>query len=398
MKILQLCSKVPYPPLDGGAIASLNLAKGFVENGNVVDILAMNTPKHYQSPELSFIKNNLQLIPVDVDTRIKPFKLLLNFLFSRLPYNAVRFISTSYAKKLVIFIKSQNYDIIQLEGLYVAPYIKVIRKNSKALIAFRAHNIEHEIWNRSLMLTKGVKKMYLKNLGKRLERFEKSFINKYDVLIPITKRDDDIFTKLSNIKPSFISPTGIDLSKLESTKGTEKSPSLFYLGALDWFPNQEGLIWFIEKVWTKFHTSHPELKFYVAGRNAPEWLEKKLKQHPIVYLGEIENAHKFITSKGIMIVPLFSGSGMRIKIIEGMALGKVIIATPIAAEGIDVSHSENIIIAKNEEEYINNIEILLKNRQLYSDIGRNAQKFIYKNYDNKTISSSLAEFYKSQLK
>ncbi|MBN1182441.1 MAG: glycosyltransferase family 4 protein [Bacteroidales bacterium] len=398
MKILQICTKIPYPPLDGGSIAIVNLAQGFVNAGHKVDILAMNTPKHYQKEILQQIQADLRLFYVDVDTDIKIPKLFFNLILSRLPYNATRFISEKFEKQLITLIKDESYDVIQLEGLYLLPYVKVIRNICNAIIAYRAHNIEYEIWERSLSMASGIKKMYLKNLVKRLKRFETGHINTYDVLVPITRRDLSTFNLMQNKMPAFVSPTGFNMDKLFHDNISEEFPSSFFLGALDWFPNQEGLIWFINKVWRKIHSQNPNIQFYIAGRNAPLWLENKLKQPGIIYLGEIEDAHVFMLSKGIMIVPLFSGSGMRIKIIEGMALGKTIIASPVAAEGIDITHNENIIIADGEEDFINAIDNLLKNKQLYDMIGKNAQKFITENYDNKTISSSLAEFYKSQIK
>ena len=108
-------------------------------------------------------------------------------------------------------------------------------------------------------------------------------------------------------------------------------------------------IWFVENCWPGLHQQFPNLKFYVAGRNAPAWLINKFHYPNIEFVGEVEDAYRFMNSKSIMIVPLFSGSGMRIKIIEGMALGKTIVSTEIGAEGIEVSDNENILIATDAD-------------------------------------------------
>ena len=98
-----------------------------------------------------------------------------------------------------------------------------------------------------------------------------------------------------------------------------------------------------------------------------------------------------------MVVPLLSGSGMRIKIIEGMALGKTIISTSIGSEGINCINGKEIIIADTKEEFYSALDKLISNRELFVDIGKNAVKFVTENFDNKIISNSLIDFYKSQL-
>jgi len=157
-------------------------------------------------------------------------------LFSRLPYNAERFVSDEYSVELIKLLAEKNFDVIQLEGLYLCPYIPVIRKHSKALIAYRAHNIEYEIWERTATLSKGFRSHYLRNLSKRIKRFEISYLNSYDILIPITDRDGKILDSLGNTKPHHTSQTGIDFASLVPTAKKLEFPSLFHIGALDWAP------------------------------------------------------------------------------------------------------------------------------------------------------------------
>lgn len=114
-------------------------------------------------------------------------------------------------------------------------------------------------------------------------------------------------------------------------------------------------------------------------------------------MGEIEDAYAFMNSKAVMVVPLFSGSGMRIKIIEGMALGKPIVTTPIGTEGISTQSEKNIIIADNEQEFIDGVERLITNEVLFHEIGGNAIQYIQEKFDNLVLASSLVEFYKNSI-
>lgn len=396
MKILQVTNKVPYPIKDGGAIACMNLTRGFSLNGHKVTVLAMNTQKHHilygELPES--VKDLAEFKLVEVPARISRIAALGNLLFSRKPYNAVRFISGSFEKELIKLLKGKQFDVIQLEGLYVCPYIPVIRKYSNAKIVYRAHNIEHEIWERTAAMAKGWEKIYFRILSRRIKKLEKGMMNRYDLLVPITERDGKILDELGNRKPRHVSQTGIDSSVLIPNSKKLKHPTLFHIGSLDWTPNQEGLIWFLEKCWPKINDKFPELKFYIAGRNAPYWFKRKMDLPNVVFEGEVPDAYDFMNSKSIMVVPLFSGSGMRIKIIEGMALGKPIITTSIGTEGISTTAGENIMLAETADEFVSSISELIDNREFFDKIGRNAIEYIHEKFDNLAAAAALIEFYK----
>ena len=400
MRILQLMNKVPWPPKDGGAIACLNMMKGFSMLGHEVTVLSMNTFKHHVGiDELpAAIRKQADFFLVEVPASTNWVEAALNLMFSDLPYNAQRFISDEYIQQLVQLLTVRTFDVIQLEGLYLCPYIPYIRKYSDALIVYRAHNIEYEIWDRTAKLSKGLRSKYLQNLSRRIKRFEISYLNAYDLLVPITDRDGIILDSLGNTKPRHTSQTGIDFASLVPTAKKLEFPSLFHIGALDWSPNQEGLIWFFDHCWPRIHSENPDLKFYLAGRNAPEWLERRFKLNGVEYLGEINDAYDFINSKAIMVVPLFSGSGMRIKIIEGMALGKPIVTTDIGTEGIPTEDGHNIMIANDADQFVESISRLINNRTLFDEISRNAIGFIQEKFDNLAQASALIDFYKTQIK
>jgi len=402
MKILQIANKPPFPAVDGGTIAMLQHTFGFVSNGHSVDILAMNTPKHFVDLN-KFVEKELpvpsfHLHYVIVDVKINWMDALRNLFFSKIPYNAERFINKQFANQLNFLLTCQEFDIVQLEGLYLCPYIELIRQKSKAIIALRAHNIENEIWQRAAVNKKNVfKKIYFKIIFNRLKKFEQSFINKYDLLVPITKRDAAVFEQMGNVKPSFVSPVGYSNSKSSKGKTNISIPSLYHLGALDWLPNQEGLLWFINHCWQAIHKQFPELKFYIGGRNASEKFIQSIKKPGIVYCGEVPDAEAFISDKAILIAPLFSGGGMRVKIIESMSFAKVVVTTTIGAEGIEIKHRKNILIANDAQSFVENICALLENKPLYDEIAKNALTFVSENFDAKVLVKSLIDFYLEQI-
>ena len=398
MKILQVCNKPPYPPRDGGAIAMLSLAHSLCRLGHEVTVLTMCTTKHRLSDEEKLEFGKLMCIhTVFVNTTVHCPAVLKNFFFSRKPYNAERFFSVDFENMLASLLQSETFDVVQLEGLYLTPYIATIRKHSNARVVLRAHNVEHEIWQRLAKTESNpVRKWYFRILSNRLRRFESEAMNRYDLLVPITDRDLENLNRLGNKRAAHVCPAGIDIESAGPIIKTAHAlhHSLFFLGSLDWIPNQEGLLWFVSNVFPELLRRNPELRLHIAGRNAPEKLIESLHKPGLVFHGEITNAKEFMQSHGIMVAPCFSGSGMRVKIIEAMAKGKPVITTPLGAEGLTVKNGENIIIASQTEEFIQQLERLLNYPEFYLYIGQNAQDFVVETYNSTTLASKLADFYK----
>jgi glycosyltransferase involved in cell wall biosynthesis len=394
MKILQLTNKIPYPPRDGGAIASITLARELAKAGNEVVVLAMNTSKHFADPgdtrERPGFGIRWEIVPVD--TGIRWNRALANLLFSRLPYNAVRFLSEEYRSKLIELLKGETFDFIILDQVYTGLYIDDIRAHSHSPVILRAHNIEHEIWWRTARSSTGPKRLYLTLLARRIRRYEQSLINRYDALLPITDRDAGQFMKLGNLKPCHVLPTGMDIPEQKGESYGSTKPSVAHLGALDWLPNQNGILWFIRMVWPTIHREMPGMEFHLAGRNAPPGFETAVAAPGVVFHGEIDKAADFIREHPIFIVPVFAGSGMRIKLIDYLAAGRATVTTTIGAEGIPVESGRETFIADQPVEFAAHILALARNPELAREIGENAVTFIKKRYDNTMLIRQLTEF------
>ena len=398
VKILILCHKMPFPPNDGGAIATLNMIQGFAGAGDQVTVLTMQTHKHPfsidQLPDSLY--ENIQWFQVAVNTKINPSKAFLNLLFSKLPYNAERFISSEFKRNLEKVLQEHQFDIVQLEGLYLTPYTATIKAFSKATIALRAHNVEHEIWDRMQQnTTSWFKKYYYQLLAKRVKEMEFKALRKVDLLIPITKKDVESlpFKNHGNI---WVCPGGMPDNHFQMSKPT-KPQSICFLGALDWVPNQEGLSWFIETVWIPVHKKFPQWGFEIAGRNCPKAFVNHLANYPVTFMGEVPNANDFIDQFPVVVVPLLSGSGMRIKIVEALSRGKCVVTTTIGAEGITPQNEKELFIYDHPDEIVQLLENLFSNPQIIKACGQNAFKFASENYKNSRLIGDLRTFYHQKL-
>lgn len=393
MNILMLCNKSPYPAGEGGPMAMNSIVKGLIGAGHNVKILAVNSEKYHIKEEdipKSYKKEtNIEL--VDVDLSIKPIAAFKN-LFTDKSYHVERFISDNFKNKLIEILKNNKYDIVQLEMIYMAPYIETIREHSDATIVLRAHNVEHLIWDRIAKKTKfPLKRWYLNHLVRTLRKYEMDVINKVDGIAAITYRDATFFRGETAV-PVIDIPFGVNPDEFNPAYEVKDNPTLYHIGSMNWMPNEEGLRWFLNNVWDKVAKRNPDLQLNLAGRNMPKWL-LRLKKKNVNVVGEVPDAKEFVKNNDIAVVPLLSGSGIRIKIIESMAMGKTVVTTMVGAEGIQYSEYENIIIADSPSKMVEVICKIVKEPKEAQRIGCNARRLVEDIYDNKKIIERLLLFY-----
>ena len=396
-KILFICNKAPWPEKEGGPMAMNRLIEGLADAGNRVKVLAANSDKYHVDPDsipASYRrKTHIEFVPLNLS--VKPVPAFLN-LFTGKSYHVQRFVSRAFEEKLTEILKKEDFDIVQMETLFMAPYLEAIRKHSRARVVLRAHNIEHLIWKRIKQASRNpLKKFYLNHLYKTLERYEKTVLNRFDGVLPITEKDAAFFRQHTR-KPIVTIPFGVSPVPFSGIEKVPAENALFHIGAMNWMPNEEGIRWFLKKVWPLLTRRFPEMKLYLAGRAMPPWL-LNLHEKNITVIGEVESARDFIASKSISIVPLFSGSGVRIKIIESMSLGKAVVSTSTGAEGIDYSDGEDILIADTAAAFAEAVARLYQNPEEALRMGKNARHLIETKHNSPKIIERLEAFYEEIL-
>ena len=163
---------------------------------------------------------------------------------------------------------------------------------------------------------------------------------------------------------------------------------------MDWLPNQQAVHWFLDNCWNKILQQVPDCTLVIAGRNIPDFI-KKLDSQQIHIKENVADSKEIYSNYNIMIVPLQSGSGLRIKIVEGLAYGKAIVSTHIGAEGIPLCPGDNSILENNPVAFADQIIRLLTETDLLTNIQHGARKFAEDHLDNQKITKELVAFYQS---
>jgi glycosyltransferase involved in cell wall biosynthesis len=395
MRVLLLSYRVPFPPNSGYPIVVYNTIKGLLDLGLEVSLFSLNNSKHAVDVDDIYdpVFDKIKFYSSDVDVDINVWDAFLN-IFSNQSYNVSRYFDEDAEKVLEDLLRENEFDIIQFEGLFVVPYLDLVKQFSTAKLIYRAHNIEHNMWERLALREQFTpRKTYLEFLFRRLRDYETEQINRFHQVFAISNPDRQKLLLMGCQTKLDVFPVAIDLSRYQVDETKTSFPTLFHLGAMDWRPNKEGLEWFLNEIWPDIEKINGDLRFYIAGKKMQQQFFDYDSDNVIVE-GEVFDAVEFINSKAIMIVPLLSGSGMRVKIIEGMAMQKCIIATTMAAEGIDYKHGRDILIADTADEFYRYILRCITQPQKWREIGKNARSTAKKHHEiNSSVKRMVAIYH-----
>jgi len=384
--ILFLTHLYPYPADDGGRIVTYNTIKNFVEFGHRVYLCVFVDQE----------KSELELdMPIDVEIIKVPIsyrntaKLLLKNIFSKMSYNMQKYINDDMKHAIEEILNNKQIDIVYMDHLHMAYYSDIIRRRKGTTILLRQHNVESQIMERVYKKEGNlIKRLFLLYQFIKLRNYERNITGRFDRVYMITKEDQELMHKLNPETNLALLPAGVDTEKYyplpKSSQGNE--PIITFLGSLSWYPNIDGLRWFVNNVFPKVIKGIPNVKLYIVGKDPSSELLKYKTSYPnnIVITGYVEDERPYIAQSDVFIVPLFIGGGMRIKILNALAMRMPVISTSIGAEGIDTTDGA-ICIADTAEHFLEQTLEIMRNKEVAERFAATGYELILRNYDNRNI-------------
>lgn len=383
MKILHISNKPIYPQVDGGCIAMAKLLSSLMQVATVKHAF-VHTPKHPFTPNAYPKEINIEL-PAEasfINTDISPFSALAA-LISGKNYNLKRFHDHGFEKALLTYLQTNAFDTIVLESLFMAPYIKSIRTVFNGKIIIRTHNVEHELWEQQAMTASGLKKRYLRSLARSLKREELALLNTANAIWTITEEDKQRFAALGITQPIHVIPVVMETSLHPANY---QSADFFHLGSMNWTPNQLAVKHLVSELWPQIQLDKTQHQLHIAG-SFPESMEE-IPVPGINYHGFVPDAEVFMQQHGILVAPITTGSGVRIKLLEAMALGVPCITTPLGATGI--RHQEGCLeIASTDQEWLHAMKTMALSAEKRQELGKEAQRYMEKYHSFTAINAQI---------
>ena len=388
-KIIVLCNKSPFPNIDGGTAATKSLIDGLLQAGYAIHALIFDTYKHPLKPELLFPEwenKAFSFAPISVDTHIDISKLLKNLLFEKESLHISRVQLPEVSEQIIKACEKFEPDFLVLDGLFAMAQIPDLSHLNIPMV-YRAHNVESEIWEKLARESKPAKKFYLSIMAKRLKNFEKKLALYPTMVWAISPNTADFFRGLK-LAVELIYPS-VQLPENERIRSFPKNGhfSLFHIGAMNWQPNLEAVDYFVHAFLPELSRHFPHAVFYAGGRHFPMNRYEVSAHFKVV--GEVPSYADFIRDMDALVVPLKSGSGIRMKIIETMALGIPVLSTKAGMEGIPARDGEHFLAFENASDFIQVLYRLQEDEMLYGNLAQAAKQLVATHFSPQSVSRQM---------
>jgi glycosyltransferase involved in cell wall biosynthesis len=394
MRILHITPKPIFPLIDGGCVAMSQFLQNLLKIGDEVHHSTISTLKHpfeiekYNSKffekviiENGFINTNFSIVA------------FVSSLVKGNSYHVERFYSQDFANKLSEKLEKNKFDVIILESIFTLPYLELLRKQCDSKIILRTHNVEHLIWSKlAKSLKNPIKKSIFQWMSRSLFKYETKMLPQVDGIACISQEDVIYFQKMGVQVP--ISHIPVSFSFERSSKLDYKKNDFFFIGAMNWKPNLEAVDVLLKEILPRLLVEDPEIRIHLAGSYMPSWM-LDLKHDSIVVHGRAENVKEFMQNNGIMLAPMLSGSGVRIKILEAMAYGIPVISTSKGLLGIPFQQGINAICEDTWDEFAKKALQVRNNINERARIGKEAAVFVKVEYNDLKTTQQLHEFIES---
>jgi len=380
MKILQILPKIPYPPTDGHKKSMWGIIKHLSNKGHEIDIIAYKQNQNYEQ-YLKEINNFARLFVVDVHTKNKLSGAVIN-LFSNVPYNLSKYQTKEFENYLTSHLSKHNYDIIHITNAHMGWVIDIVREITKTPIVLREENFELTIMERYYKnQTNFLLKIYAYLQYKKFLEYEPALCSKFDKCIMMSREDELRLKELNPEAKTKVIPLGIDTELLNIERTEAEKYSLVHVGSLDWYPNYDGLKWFVNKIFPLVVKRSNEVKLYLYGGGITKnfYFPESVKGN-IIVKGFVNNIWEDVKNKSLAVVPLRIGSGIRVKILEMLASGINVITTSLGKEGIPAEDEKELLIADAEEKFAEKIIDYFNGNYDKMNLTENGKKLIKENF------------------
>lgn len=376
MKILWITPTLPDPPNSGGKIVSYETVKHLAQRGHKITLYALSGARCESSVTL---ERWIQICMAPPRTGLERVRHIIDILHDR-PYVIAKYWQKRAWNDLHELLRRSSYDLIHLDHLHTAEYGLRAHRETGLPTVLIAHNVETVLWERLHRLEPNpFKRAIFKWQATKMRRYESGVIAQINATIALSEVDAERLQELNPGAQIFSVPPGVDLNYFHPLKNQEESNLIAFVGSMDWLPNLDGFRWFYTRSWPQIKRMNPTAKLLLVGGRPPRSLATQLRDD-ITVVGRVEDIRGHMARAQVIIVPLRIGSGVRMKILHALAMGKAVVSTPLGVEGLAVMDDCHLRIAEEASEFALRVAELLENAKERQRLGEAGLELVKERY------------------
>jgi sugar transferase (PEP-CTERM/EpsH1 system associated) len=391
MRLLMLSPTLPWPLTIGSKIRIYYVFRELARAGLEVTLLAL-AHDPYGPGDLDPLRtycSKLHVIPAKNRPRAQA---AWRAFLSRKPYGVAKFDSPAFRKAVTEALQQEDYPILWVHFMETLVYLPSGWKKSP-LVVLDQHNADERFWETYAREGSPWVRLFAKFNLWQLRRFQASVLNQVDVVLSVSKEDAD-FTQARLTNPAtqvWIVPNGVDTERLQPLGTTERRNRIIFCGAMDVFMNIDAVNWFARRMFPRVREAVPDAEFWIVGRN-PNSKVKALASLPGVrVIGQVEDVRPYYAEAKVAVAPFRYGGGTKLKVLEAMALGVPVVATPVGCQGIEAVPGKHLFKEENEEAFTERVVNLLQDDSLRLQMAIEARKLVEDRYSWHSIMHNTIE-------
>jgi glycosyltransferase involved in cell wall biosynthesis len=386
-KILILTQVLPYPPDAGPKIKTFNLIK-YLARDYAITLVSFVRPENTPVQLAKFLEFCEEVRYVTIRrSRWRDGLALLRSFFSTKPFLIVRDESPRMTRLLQELVAKKEFALVHADQLNMAQYGLPLPVKNHLL---DQHNAVWKIIDR---LSKGetnpFKKVLMRFETFKLRRYEQQICRRFEVVLAVNRQDAEALKVACEVIPIGVDAVGTAPLALQPG-----SLNLVSLGTMFYPPNVEGVIWFATEVLPLIQAVRPEVTYTIIGPRPPAIIYDLARRNPRIrvtgYLAELRPA---LEASCGLVVPLLSGGGMRVKILEALSLGLPVISTTIGAESINLENEKTGLLADTPQEFAQSCLKLLNEPDLQVVLSNAGRQLALEQYDFRKAYAPLKKIY-----
>ncbi len=406
VKILWLSHIVPFPPKGGVLQRSYHLLRetarahrvyllSFIQSSPLKSIFGdVESGLNAAREALSEFCAGVEFVPIPSESRrLGKARLLLRSVFTKHPYTINWLKSQEMSSALARVMKETGFDIVHFDTISLAPYLDQVLGPARVI---SHHNIEsHMMARRASKEANPVNRLYLHQEAFKLRRYEKAICPCVDLNLTCSSLDTERLRAVASDVATTEIPNGVDLEYFRPAGRTERPNSLVFAGRLSAYPNRRAAVFIAERLWPLLKRELPEICIDIVGASPPDTVTR-LSRHDSRFRvhGFVEDVRPYLERAQVYVCPISDGGGTKLKVLDALAMGRALVADPIACEGIDVVDGETVLFATSPEEYVRHVIGLLKDSVRRGQLGRAGRELITRQYSYSRIGKALSEAYR----